>query len=203
MQSQAKAKNSKMVLIYLHGFNSSPQSVKATKMRDFIAQHYPNIMLVMPQIALTPLAAWQQLTQLTAQYKNQHIGFVGSSLGGFFSTLLSNQYGGKAVLVNPAVKPHLIGDVILGEHTHPVSGEVYQVGANEIDQLATLDWDNVAQVKNFWVLLQQDDETLDYRLADSAYQGARVTLEPGGDHGFVGFERYLNAIVEFLFENER
>jgi len=195
--------DTEQVLIYLHGFNSSPQSVKATQMRDFIAHNYPNVRLVMPQIALTPLAAWQQLTELTAQYQDHHIGFVGSSLGGFFSTLLANQFGGKAVLVNPAVKPHLIADVIIGEHTHPVSGEVYRVGANDIAQLATLDWDNVAQVKDFWVLLQQGDETLDYRLAHNAYQGARMTLEPSGDHGFVGFERYLNAIVEFLFENQR
>ena len=189
------------VLIYLHGFNSSPQSQKAIKMRDFIARHYPEIILEMPQIALTPQAAWQQICQISAQYPGQKIGFVGSSLGGFFATLLAEKFGTKAVLINPAVKPHLIGDVILGQHTHPVSGEVYQVGTNELAELATLDWTSLQQPSNFWVLLQQGDETLDYQCANNAYQGARITLEPGGDHGFYGFERYLNAIVEFLFEN--
>jgi predicted esterase YcpF (UPF0227 family) len=188
------------VLIYLHGFNSSPNSVKASQMREFLVRHYPEITLVMPQIALTPAAAWQQLTAITEQYQDQHIGFVGSSLGGFFSTLLSNQYGGKAVLVNPAVQPHLIGDVIVGQHTHPETGEVYDVGPVQIAELAALDWEKLSQASDYWVLLQQGDETLDYRLALNAYEGARITLEPAGDHGFVGFDRYLNAIVEFLFQ---
>lgn len=187
------------VLIYLHGFNSSPDSVKAQLMRQFVKRHYPNVELVMPQIALTPNAAWQQLDRLTSQYREHDIGFVGSSLGGFFATLLANKYGGNAVLVNPAVRPHLIGDVIVGQHTHPSSQQTYQIGAEHIKELASLEWPALEHACNYWILLQQGDETLDYRQAIDAYQGARMTIEPKGDHGFQGFSRYLNAIVEFLF----
>ena len=56
------------------------------------------------------------------------------------------------------------------------------------------------QIENFWLLLQQGDETLDYRLAVTAYDGAKMTIEPEGDHGFVGFSRFLNPIVEYLFD---
>lgn len=193
------------VLIYLHGFNSSPQSAKAQQMRDFLSSNYPNIELVMPQIALTPDGAWQQLDRLVAhyrsgQYSSHQMGFVGSSLGGFFSTILANKYGGKAVLVNPAVRPHLIGDIIKGKHLHPELNIRYEVGDLELRQLASLDWISVKQVENFWLLLQQGDETLDYRLAVTAYDGAKMTIEPAGNHGFVGFSRFLNPIVKYLFD---
>ena len=187
------------VLIYLHGFNSSPDSLKAVQMREFIKSTYPEIELVMPQIALTPQSAWQQLTQLINQYNDCNIGLVGSSLGGFFSTLLSNQFGGKAVLINPAVAPYLIGDVILGQHTHPISGQRYSITNNELSVLKDLDWAALNHPENLWVLLQQGDEVLDYRRALEAYVGARITVEPHGNHSFIGFSRYLNAIVEFLF----
>ena len=174
-------------------------------MRDFLSLNYPNIELVMPQIALIPDEAWQQLDQLVAHYRSgpyqQHqIGFVGSSLGGFFSTILANKYGGKAVLVKPAVRPHLIGDIIKGQHLHSELNIRYEVGDLELSQLASLDWISVNQVENFWLLLQQGDETLDYRLAVTAYDGAKMTIEPEGDHGFVGFSRFLNPIVEYLFD---
>jgi len=191
------------VLIYLHGFNSSPESFKATKTRNFLATYYPDIELVMPQIALTPMAAWQQLDALLAQYKGRNIAFIGSSLGGFLATLLSNKYGGKAVLVNPAVRPSQLIDILIGDYTNPYTGVSHAVTQAHGDELHQLQFEQVAVPKNYWVLLQQGDETLDYRQALSCYQGSRITVEPLGDHSFVGFERYLNAIVEFLFKNRR
>lgn len=189
------------VLIYLHGFNSSPDSVKAQQTKAFLQQYYPDITLVMPQIALTPKAAWQQLDQLVAQYKECNIGFVGSSLGGFLATLLANKYGGNAVLINPAVTPHSLIDILIGEYINPYTGLKRQVTKAHGEELLALQFNSISSIDKFWVLLQQADETLDYSLALTCYEGAKITVEPLGDHSFVGFNRYLNAIVEFLFKN--
>lgn len=191
----------KQVVIYLHGFNSSPDSFKAKQTKAFFARFYPNIELVIPHLALTPLAAWQQIDQLTRKYKDQQLGFVGSSLGGFFATLLANKYSTKAVLINPAVSPYLLIDTLVGDYTNPYTGVSHQVNSSHGDELAQLQFDQISTPESLWVLLQQGDETLDYKLALSCYSGARISLEPLGDHSFVGFNRYLNAIVEFLFEN--
>lgn len=191
----------KQVVIYLHGFNSSPDSFKAVQTKAFFSRYYPDIELVIPHLALTPLAAWQQIELITQQYAAHKLGFIGSSLGGFFATLLANKYDANAVLINPAVEPHLLIDSLVGEYTNPYTGAVHQVEARHGEELKSLQFSEVAQPNKFWVLLQQGDETLDYKLAMDCYRGGRLTIEPLGDHSFVGFNRYLNAIVEFLFKN--
>ncbi|MCV5960180.1 esterase YqiA, partial [Escherichia coli] len=47
-------------------------------------------------------------------------------------------------------------------------------------------------------LQQTEDEVLDYRQAVDKFAKAKQTVEQGGDHSFVGFERYPAQIIEFL-----
>jgi len=191
-------------IIYLHGFNSSPHSVKAVQMSTFIALNCPNVTIITPHLLVTPKAALAQIEDIVQQIKSKEmnaiITFVGSSMGGFLATLCSEKYQTKAVLVNPAVAPHNMIDLLIGEHVNPYSGEVSTVTLAHGDELALMNLSTITHPKKYWVLLQQADETLDYRHALSFYQGARITLEPLGDHSFVGFNRFLHAIVEFLFE---
>ncbi|MDP2561218.1 YqiA/YcfP family alpha/beta fold hydrolase [Psychrobium sp. 1_MG-2023] len=199
------ASSSDNILIYLHGFNSAPQSFKAQQVKGFIEQTYPHVELMIPQIALTPLDAWRQLetmlNDVMTRRPQARVGFVGSSLGGFFATKLANQFGGKCVLINPAVTPFKLIELLIGEYTNQYTGHIQQVTMAHGEELELLQFDQIKSIENYWVLLQQGDETLDYRLAVAAYSGTRVTLEPLGDHSFIGFNRYLNSIVEFLFEN--
>lgn len=197
--------NSPKYLIYLHGFNSSPQSVKALQMNQFINDNCFDITIVTPTLEVTPRIALEQIISIVNDIKTKHvnaaIGFVGSSMGGFLATILGEKYGVKAVLINPAVAPHRMIESLVGDYTNPYSGETFKVTKKDGNELAAMNFEALSIASNYWVLLQQGDETLDYRDALSVYQHSRITLEPLGDHGFVGFNRYLHAIVEFLFEN--
>lgn len=187
------------LLLYIHGFNSSPLSMKASLMRDYCQQYRPDINVIVPQLPCYPQQAAQILLDIVEQHKDEYkIGLVGSSLGGFMSTWLSSKFGFKAVLVNPAVKPYELLVDYLGEQTNPYTDETYTLEACHIDELKALDVQSITSPESFWLLQQTDDEVLDFRQAVDKFVGAKQTVEQGGDHSFVGFERYPAKIIEFL-----
>ena len=53
-------------LIYLHGFNSTPNSVKARQMTDYLAQELPDIQVCVPKLPNTPAASWQAIQETLA-----------------------------------------------------------------------------------------------------------------------------------------
>lgn len=187
------------LLLYIHGFNSSPLSMKANLMREYCQQHRPDIKVIIPQLPCFPQLAAQLLLDIIEQYQNDYrIGLVGSSLGGFMSTWLNSQFGFKAVVVNPAVKPYELLVDYLGEQTNPYTNETYTLETCHIDELKALDVQSIASPDAFWLLQQTEDEVLDYRQAVNKFAQSKQTVEKGGDHSFVGFERYPAKIIEFL-----
>ncbi|WP_274032931.1 esterase YqiA [Vibrio parahaemolyticus] len=187
------------LLLYIHGFNSSPLSMKANLIREYCAQHRSDIKVIVPQLPCFPEQAAQLLLDIVEQYKDDYnIGLVGSSLGGYMSTWLNAKYGFKAVVVNPAVKPYELLVDYLGEQTNPYTHETYTLEACHIDELKALDVQSIASPNSFWLLQQTEDEVLDYRQAVDKFAKAKQTVEQGGDHSFVGFERYPAKIIEFL-----
>lgn len=187
------------LLLYIHGFNSSPLSHKANVMKAYCAQHRPDIKVVVPQLPCFPQQASKLLLDLVNQHQGDYqIGLVGSSLGGYMSMWLNAQFGFKAVLVNPAVKPYELLLDFLGEQENPYTDERYTLEAHHVDELRALDVPHLANPSDFWLLQQTEDEVLDYRQAVEKFALAKQTVEQGGDHSFVDFERYPKQIVEFL-----
>ncbi|MDF2153291.1 esterase YqiA [Vibrio sp. CAU 1672] len=187
------------LLLYIHGFNSSPLSVKANAMKAYCEQHRPDIKVIIPQLPCFPQSAAQCLLDIVEQYiDGYNIGLVGSSLGGYLSTWLNDQFGFRAVVVNPAVRPYELLLDYLGSQTNPYTNESYTLESHHIDELKALEVQSIALPQSFWLLQQTGDEVLDYRQAVAKFVDARQTVEPGGDHSFVGFERYPAKIIEFL-----
>ncbi|MGF1708813.1 esterase YqiA [Enterovibrio baiacu] len=188
-----------VLLIYIHGFNSSPLSLKAQKMQQWCEIHRPDIKLEVPRLACYPAAAAAQLNALVERYKGDYrIGLVGSSLGGYLSAWLNSQYGFPAVVINPAVKPYELLADYLGPQKNPYTGEQYLLETHHMDELKALDTESITHPESIWLLQQEGDEVLDYRQAVAKYQGCKQTVEAGGDHAFVGFERYPAEIIQFL-----
>ncbi|MCC2523076.1 esterase YqiA [Vibrio coralliilyticus] len=187
------------LLLYIHGFNSSPLSHKANVMKEYCQQHRPDIKVVVPQLPCFPQQAAECLLNIIKQHKDDYqIGLIGSSLGGYLSMWLNRQFGFKAVLVNPAVKPYELLADYLGEQENPYTHQRYVLESVHIDELKALDTPIIKQAKDFWLLQQTEDEVLDYRQAVEKFLGAKQTVEEGGDHSFVNFERYPQQIIEFL-----
>lgn len=186
------------VIIYIHGFNSSPQSIKAVQVKQYLDQHRPDIIFECHQMPAYPQQAWQFIESLVGRYPEANMGFIGSSLGGFLSTKANDAFGCRAVLINPAVKPYELLVDYLGPNTNPYTQQNYVLNEQHIAELRQLDVAKIKHPDTIWAMLQTADEVLDYRQAAVKYQGCKLTIEPGGDHSFVDFERHISDIVQFL-----
>lgn len=102
-------------LLYIHGFNSSPQSVKANGLKQWVNEHYPHIKMIVPQLPNYPQQAASMLEEIVLQHKDDPMGLVGSSLGGYFSIWFSQRFNLPAVVVNPAVRPLIYCKTILAK----------------------------------------------------------------------------------------
>ena len=122
---------------------------------------------------------------------------AGSSLGGFYATALAEHYGCRAVLINPAVRPHLLLQKYIGENVNYYTDEHWQFDASHVEQLRQLDVAHISQPQRYLLMLQTGDETLDYRDAEAKYAGCPAIMEQGGDHSFAGFERHIPRMLEF------
>jgi predicted esterase YcpF (UPF0227 family) len=193
----------KKTVIYIHGFNSSPLSLKAEQTRKYLIKYYPEVEFFCPQLATTPTKAITQLEQLIDKHcaKGQcHL--IGSSLGGYFASYLSEKYNSLAVLVNPAIKPYKLMHDYIGEQVNPYTEEVYQVTKEHIQQLKALEQmaptSESEEKNNYLVMVQTDDEVLNYQQAVEKYQFCRLIVQEGGDHSFIDFDKCLPTICDYF-----
>ncbi|WP_237057189.1 YqiA/YcfP family alpha/beta fold hydrolase [Microbulbifer sediminum] len=191
-----------LLLLYLHGFLSSPQSYKCRLLEEWLVRERPHISFRAPLVSPHPAVASAELEAIVDECKDATIGLVGSSMGGFYASLLAERHGLRAVVVNPAVHPARFMPAYLGQQLAPYSGEPreYRLDAADVDNMRRLEAELQPPLRGrYWLLAQRGDETLDCREAEAFYRGHRQTVESGGDHAFQGFERYCEAIVDFLF----
>ena len=185
------------MIVYLHGFNSSPASSKACQLREYMAGLGRLAEFYCPTLANSPREAMSQLESALAHHAPSAVTLVGSSLGGFYATYLAEKYGWKAILVNPAVHADRLLRSALGLQTNWYTGEKWTLTETHLVELATLDMAQISHPERYFLLVQTGDEVLDYRDAVSYYAGAQHCIETGGDHGFTGFERHFSTILDF------
>lgn len=190
------------MILYIHGFLSSSKSLKAVQTINFMAQNHPEIKVLVPQLPPYPQDAIAMLEKLYQENQNVIKGIVGSSLGGYYATYLVEKYSVKSVLINPAVRPYELFEDHMGEQINPYTKQQFEVDLAYLNTLKTFDTKALKVPACYWLLQQQGDEVLDYTQAVTKYQGCQQTVESGGNHGFVGFERFLPQIAEFFELNK-
>jgi len=183
----------------LHGFNSSPASIKGQQLGRAIAvlpiATRPTYFL--PQLHHRPQQAVRDVSQWVDTRRPKRLTFVGSSLGGFYATNLAERYGARAVLINPALHPYQDLAPYLGPQRNLYTGEEYELTAEHFAQLMALRVPRITRPERYLLLVQTGDEILDYRAALSYYAGAWQFVQGGGDHGYRGFEEQIPMILRF------
>ena len=184
-------------IVYIHGFNSSPKSHKAQLFKHWMDATHPDITLHIPALKPYPLDAIAQLEEL-ANLKNDNIGFVGSSLGGFYAVHLAEKFNAPAVLINPSVKPFETLSRYLGENENFHTQERYTLSQRHVDDLRSLFIPQPSNPKKLLLLTQTGDETLNFREGAAHFYTSPVIIEHGGDHTFQNVERHFPFMLKFL-----
>jgi predicted esterase YcpF (UPF0227 family) len=181
------------VIVYLHGFNSSPQSHKAQLLGEYMKARGLAARFACP--ALPPLAS-QAMREIERLEPDGSTCFVGSSLGGFYATYLAEKHGARAVLINPAITPHAGLRALLGPQRNLHSGEPYELTEAHLREWEALYVPRVSPGR-YLLIVETGDEVLDYREAVARYAGAEQIVIEGGDHSLRSFAQHLPRILRF------
>ncbi len=185
-------------VLYLHGFLSSPQSQKAQQTLSYCIEVGLGERIVIPQMSHGPSDTIKQLNSLIKELNVDQLVLMGSSLGGYYATYLSELCGIPAVLVNPAIRPYQLWESHLGENRNYYSDELHIVTEQHIEELKELEVLHLSQPSNFMVFLQTGDETLDYRQAVEKFPKEQCIVRENGSHSYDNFEQELPLIFDFF-----
>jgi len=189
-----------LYIIYIHGFNSSGIATKSQLLRDYLHKNFSDIPYYSPTLIHDPIKAMQQLhAQLDSLSDAYRFCFVGSSLGGYYAIYLAHHYrDAKAVLVNPATNPWQTMYGYCGDYKNDVTGEEFSVTPEFVACLERFRCDPLIAPERFLLLLQTDDDIIDYRIAKELFAHSPQVIRSGGGHQFSDFKEVLPQIMAFF-----
>ena len=188
------------MLVYLHGFNSSPASHKAQVMKTYMEGRGLGSRYACPTLPDTPGDAIRKIEQAIAGRDPRTVTFIGSSLGGYYATYFVEKLGCRAVLINPAITPHVGLEAYLGTQKNLHTGEPYELTRAHLDGWRDLMVERI-DPERYLLLLETGDEVLDWREAARKYEGARTAIRDGGDHSLQSFPEHIGRILAFAGMN--
>lgn len=190
------------MILYLHGFRSSPGSYKARVLSAAVAEHGLPQRWVCPQLPPSPAAAIALCNQLIQEAKlnnpQDELIIIGSSLGGYYAHVLAEQWGCRAMLLNPAIDAARDLATQVGEHSYYHSEEPFIFRAEYVDELAAMKPASSSNVSRYYLLAARDDEVLNYQEMLDTFIGSQGLLIFGSDHGISDFVLYLPPVLDFL-----
>ena len=210
-----------MNIIYIHGLDSDANSTKGLLLERYCQQYHLDINVLRPDLNKSPAQVLEQLVSLiesskskeNKDVKNTSISestvLIGSSLGGYFTTLVSNHTGCPALLLNPSMKPHVTlqrfsNDELLDGKKDQITDRVlhktkggWSITQSDLQWFADHQLLEVNYPEKIAVLIKEGDELLNPELSKAFYQkqGSAVTLQAGGDHRFSDFDKQLSNII--------
>lgn len=186
-----------MNIIYLHGFKSSTLSIKGQFIQAFCQnQHHVHL----PDLNIPPEQVLAHVSEMIECL--DQVVLIGSSLGGFYATQLVAKHAVPAVLINPAMRPWQLFHDLFGAELPYVVNAQWTLDQTQLDQLEQMAVPFVQDADKILVLLQQDDEVLDYREAQRYYSNAAhqsmIITEANGNHAMDNFADKIPMALQFL-----
>jgi predicted esterase YcpF (UPF0227 family)/predicted GNAT family N-acyltransferase len=200
------------MILYLHGFRSSPDSAKARLMAGAMAERGLAADWCCPQLPASPAAALDLALGLLRDRLGapaavgggddspaDRLTVIGSSLGGFYATWLAERLGCRAVLLNPVVHAARDLSTQVGSHRTFHGDEPFEFLPGHVDELARAEADIpvLTRPERYFLLAATGDEVLDWREMRDRFAGSRQRIIEGSDHGISDFADWLPEVLEF------
>lgn len=184
------------VIIYLHGFRSSPASRKALMLRERLQQRGLADQLMCPALPASPRIAAQLALYAARAKPADRVALIGSSLGGYYATWVAEQLGCRAALLNPAINPARDLEAHIGRQPVFFSDAEIDFRPEYIDELRDLDAP-VTKPERYFLVAATGDTVIDYRMMVAKYQGARQRVIEGSNHELSDFAQYVDEVLSF------
>ncbi|MDQ2928940.1 MAG: YqiA/YcfP family alpha/beta fold hydrolase [Caldimonas sp.] len=185
-------------LLYLHGFRSSPKSAKARLVARWMGEHRPDIVWACPQLAPSPLEAIEHVETLITAWPRERMAVIGSSLGGFYATIVAERMACRAVVLNPAVDPARDLASYIGELKTWHGCESFFFRAEYIDALQAMTPPRLTRSERYFAVIAKGDEVLSWREMSDRYAGCAMRLIDGSNHALSDFDACLPQVLAFL-----
>lgn len=170
-----------MTILNIHGYQGSPKNSAYTALREIGCEH-----IISPSIDYDSeepgnIIGW--LNMLRVQYKVDLA--VGTSLGGFYTSVLSAQHNLPVMLVNPCLMPFLL-DLLSEFKTRPL--------VQLFGELAKIESANVS------CIVGDSDEVIgDHAITEKLLGNARFRRIEGGKHSgaTLPLKEYFSEMLDY------
>jgi uncharacterized protein len=181
--------------IYLHGFASGPSSAKAQQLSQWFIGHGKGANFACPLLPVSPA----KVMELFVHHIHIQPGdtLIGSSLGGFYASVLAEQFSCKAVLLNPVV--HASRDLAkkIGRNKNYHDGSEFMFTQEHVDELRGLEFGAISFPERYCLIAAKGDEVLNWQDMTKFYSGAKQIVLPTSNHAISDFANYIDQVAAF------
>lgn len=185
------------MILYLHGFRSSPGSKKATQITEALRARGRAHDYVCPQLPASPRAAIGVALAAAKLEDPARLALIGSSLGGYYATYVAEQTGCRAVLLNPAIRPYEDLRAHLGAQPVYFSDATIEIKPEHLDELRAIDTPRITRPERYFLIAATGDELIDWRTMAEKYAGCRQRVIEDSDHALSDFADHLDEVLAF------
>lgn len=185
------------MILYLHGYRSSPLSFKAQATADYMIERGLKGHFSCPQLPESPKAAVKLALELINGHKPDEVTLIGSSLGGFYANWIAEKNGCKAILLNPVVDPWKT-KAAKNKVSDSLELAKWQEDLEKYGpELKELQVSQITRPERYFLIAATGDELLDFRQMHTHYHNARQIIIDGSDHSLPEFPQYLDEVLSF------